>query len=202
MSSREPETSGDWSQYEWIVVVAGIFAFITAYGIGANDVANAFATSVGAKALTLPQAVMIAGIFEFAGAVLLGSSVTDTIRKNVAETADFREDPEVLMYGMMCVIASTGLWLILASYLELPVSTTHSVIGELRSVQKAVSMQLLFLKSATRGEDCSVWSCLWIVLGRSVLFAASVQLLFLESTTRGEDCSVSNSLWMALGLAV
>lgn len=136
----------NWGQYEWIVVVSAVFAFITAYGIGANDVANAFATSVGAKALTVLQAVIIAGIFEFAGAVLLGASVTDTIRKNVAETSDFREDPEVLMYGMMCVIASTGLWLILASYLELPVSTTHSVIGGI------IGMAL-----AAHGASAIVW---------------------------------------------
>ena len=120
----------NWDQYEWIVVVGGLLAFFTAYGIRANDVANAFATSVGAKALTIQQAVIIAAIFEFAGSVLLGASVTDTIRKNVAETDEFVEDPEVLMYGMLCVIAATGIWLLLASYLELPVSTTHSVIGK------------------------------------------------------------------------
>lgn len=118
-----------WDQYEWIVVLGGLMAFFTAYGIGANDVANAFATSVGSKALTLKQAIIIAGVFEFGGSVLLGSSVTSTIRKNIADTGVFEDDPEVLMYGMLCVIAATGLWLILASYLELPVSTTHSVIG-------------------------------------------------------------------------
>lgn len=136
----------NWDQYEWIVVVGGLLAFFTAYGIGANDVANAFATSVGAKALTIQQAVIIAAIFEFAGSVLLGASVTDTIRKNVAETDEFVEDPEVLMYGMLCVIAATGIWLLLASYLELPVSTTHSVIGGI------IGMAL-----AAHGSDAVVW---------------------------------------------
>lgn len=136
----------NWDQYEWIVVVGGLLAFFTAYGIGANDVANAFATSVGAKALTIQQAVIIAAIFEFAGSVLLGASVTDTIRKNVAETDEFVEDPEVLMYGMMCVIAATGIWLLLASYLELPVSTTHSVIGGI------IGMAL-----AAHGSEAVVW---------------------------------------------
>lgn len=135
-----------WEQYEWIVVVGGLLAFFTAYGIGANDVANAFATSVGAKALSIKQAVIIAAIFEFAGSVLLGASVTDTIRKNVAETDEFIEDPEVLMYGMLCVIAATGIWLILASYLELPVSTTHSVIGGI------IGMAL-----AAHGSNAVVW---------------------------------------------
>lgn len=136
----------NWDQYEWIVVVGGLLAFFTAYGIGANDVANAFATSVGAKALTIQQAVIIAAIFEFAGSVLLGANVTDTIRKNVAETDEFVDDPEVLMYGMLCVIAATGIWLILASYLELPVSTTHSVIGGI------IGMAL-----AAHGSDAVVW---------------------------------------------
>lgn len=135
-----------WEQYEWIVVLGGLLAFFTAYGIGANDVANAFATSVGAKALTIKQAVIIAAIFEFSGAVFLGANVTNTIRKNVAETDEFEEDPEVLMYGMLCVIAATGIWLILASYLELPVSTTHSVIGGI------IGMAL-----AAHGSDAVVW---------------------------------------------
>jgi len=138
--------SDNWDQYEWIVVVGALLAFFTAYGIGANDVANAFATSVGAKSITLGQAVIIAGIFEFAGAVLLGASVTDTVRKGVAETEPFEEDPEVLMYGMMCVIAATGLWLLLASYLELPVSTTHSAIGGI------VGMAL-----TAHGSEAVVW---------------------------------------------
>lgn len=121
-------------------------AFFTAYGIGANDVANAFATSVGSKALTLKQAIIIAGVFEFGGSVLLGSSVTSTIRKNIADTEVFADDPEVLMYGMLCVIAATGLWLILASYLELPVSTTHSVIGG-----------IIGMSIAAHGSDAVIW---------------------------------------------
>lgn len=135
-----------WTEYVWIVVIGALLAFFTAYGIGANDVANAFATSVGAKALTLTQAVIVAGIFEFLGAFLLGSNVTDTVRKNIADVDEFKNDPEVLMYGMMCVLAATGLWLLLASYLELPVSTTHSVIGGI------IGMSL-----AAKGSEAVVW---------------------------------------------
>lgn len=135
-----------WDDYVWIVVVGSFLAFFTAFGIGANDVANAFATSVGAKAITIPQAVIIAGIFEFAGAVLLGSQVTDTVRKKIADREEFEDDPEVLMYGMLCVLAATGIWLTLASFLELPVSTTHSVIGGI------IGMAL-----AAKGNDAVVW---------------------------------------------
>eukprot|EP00210_Caulerpa_lentillifera_P000511 g494.t1 len=118
-----------WDDYVWILITASLLAFFTSFGIGANDVANAFGTSVGAKSVTLPQAIVIAGIFEFAGALLLGADVTSTISHGLVDTEDFENSPELLMYGMMCVIASTGLWLILACYLELPVSSTHSTIG-------------------------------------------------------------------------
>jgi len=146
LEKEEAKMAGNWDQYEWIVVVGALLAFFTAYGIGANDVANAFATSVGAKALSIQQAIIIAGIFEFLGSVLLGAGVTDTIRKNIADTDAFKEDPEVLMYGMLCVIAATGLWLILASYLELPVSTTHSVIGG-----------IIGMAIAAHGSDAVTW---------------------------------------------
>ena len=85
-------------------------------GIGANDVANAFATSVGSKALTIKQAVIIASIFECLGAVLMGSHVTETIRKGIADYECFAETPELFMYGCMCVLFSVGIWLFIASY--------------------------------------------------------------------------------------
>ena len=118
-----------WSDYLWILIASIFFAFFTSFGIGANDVANAFATSVGAKSVTLVQAVAIAAVFEFAGAILLGADVTETVSHGLVDTKRFDAQPELLMYGMMCVIAATGLWLLLACYLELPVSTTHSTIG-------------------------------------------------------------------------
>lgn len=135
-----------WDDYTWIVVLGAFAAFFTAYGIGANDVANAFASSVGAKALTLTQAVIIGAIFEFLGAFLLGSQVTDTVRKKIADVNEFKDDPELLMYGFLCVLFATGLWLLLATYLELPVSTTHSVIGGI------IGMSLV-----AKGSGAVVW---------------------------------------------
>ncbi|CAN0397138.1 unnamed protein product [Pylaiella littoralis] len=133
-------------QFLWILIVAAFGAFFAAFGIGANDVANAFATSVGSKALTLRQAVVLAGIFEFLGSVLLGSHVTKTIRSGIADIECFEDNPGILMYGNMCVVYTTGLWLLLASYLELPVSTTHSTIGGI------VGFAMTY-----RGADCVVW---------------------------------------------
>jgi len=112
-----------------LIIVAAIFGFLMAIGIGANDVANAMGTSVGSKALTVKQAIIIAMIFEFAGAYLAGGEVTETIRKGVIETSLFAGQPEVLVYGMMSALLAAGTWLLLASYMGWPVSTTHSIIG-------------------------------------------------------------------------
>ena len=111
----------------WIVIVGGITMFATSCGIGANDVANSFATSVGAKTLTLRQAVIIASIFEFSGAFFLGSRVTDTIRKGMLDNDAF--EPDVLMFGMLCASFSTAVWLAVATYFKAPVSTTHSTVA-------------------------------------------------------------------------
>jgi PiT family inorganic phosphate transporter len=112
-----------------LILVAAMFGFLMAIGIGANDVANAMGTSVGSKALTVKQAIIIAMIFEFAGAYLAGGEVTDTIRKGVIETSLFAHQPDVLVFGMMASLLAAGTWLLLASYMGWPVSTTHSIIG-------------------------------------------------------------------------
>jgi PiT family inorganic phosphate transporter len=112
-----------------IIMVAAFFGLLMAIGIGANDVANAMGTSVGSKALTVKQAIIIAMIFEFAGAYLAGGEVTDTIRKGVVDMSYFTAQPEILVYGMMSALLAAGTWLLVASYMGWPVSTTHSIIG-------------------------------------------------------------------------
>merc|ERR1719361_993702 len=102
-----------------------------AFGIGANDVANTFGTSVGAKSLKLWQACIIAGVMEFAGCLLLGKNVTDTVRKGIVDPAAFADAPQVLMLGMFCALAGAGIWLMLATSIAMPVSTTHSIIGSI-----------------------------------------------------------------------
>ncbi|MDT8318175.1 MAG: inorganic phosphate transporter [bacterium] len=109
-----------------ISIVAG---FYMAWTIGANDVANAMGTSVGSGALTLKQAVIVAAIFEFAGAVLVGSHVTDTIRKGMVDPVVFSANPDVLMIGMLSALIASAIWLQLATHWGLPVSTTHSIVG-------------------------------------------------------------------------
>lgn len=113
----------------WLVVVGGIIAWIMAYGIGANDVANAFATSVGSRTLKMWHAIVIAAIMETLGAIFLGGSVSSTISGGVADPAYFASTPDVFAYGMLCALTAAAAWLLLATYAELPVSTTHSIVG-------------------------------------------------------------------------
>ncbi|CAB0151623.1 Sulfate permease CysP [Pseudidiomarina piscicola] len=112
-----------------LILLASAFAFFMAWGIGANDVANAMGTSVGSKALTIKQAIIVAMIFEFAGAYLAGGEVTSTIRKGIIDSAYFVDAPELLVFGMIAALLAAGFWLLIASYLGWPVSTTHSIIG-------------------------------------------------------------------------
>ncbi len=100
-----------------------------AWGIGANDVANAMATSVGSRALTARQAVVIAGIFEFSGAYFAGGEVTSTIRKGIVDATLFTGTPHLLVYGMLSSLLASGVWLYMASRRGWPVSTTHTIIG-------------------------------------------------------------------------
>lgn len=113
------------------LVLAIVFGLFMAWGIGANDVANAMATSVGSKAITIKQAVIIAAIFEFTGAVLAGGQVTSTIRKGIVDVSSIVNTPELLIFGMLASLLAAGIWLLIASRAGWPVSTTHSIVGSI-----------------------------------------------------------------------
>ena len=108
--------------------LAILFGLYMAWGIGANDVANAMATSVGSRAITIKQAIIIAAIFEFLGAFLAGGEVTATIRKGILD-AEAIGDANILLYGMLSALLAAAVWLTLASRVGWPVSTTHSIVG-------------------------------------------------------------------------
>ena len=121
-----------------IVLLAGIaVGLYMAWNIGANDVANAMGTSVGSGAVTLMGAVLIAAVFEFSGAVLVGSRVTSTIRSGILDTAAYSpmtgqfgpDGPLILMIGMVSALLAAGIWLNIATAYGLPVSTTHAIVG-------------------------------------------------------------------------
>ncbi len=117
-------------EYSFFLLPAAVLVGVyMAWNIGANDVANAMGTSVGTGAITLRQAVIIAAIFEFAGAFFVGSSVTNTIRKGILDPGPFIQDPEALVRGMFAALVGAAVWLHIATHFGLPVSTTHSIIG-------------------------------------------------------------------------
>jgi len=111
------------------IILAVIFGLYMTWGIGANDVANVMGTSVGSGAITVMTAIIIAGIFEFAGAALAGGHVTRTIRKGIIDPSPIVNNPEVLVLGMLAALLAAAIWLMIASTRGWPVSTTHSIVG-------------------------------------------------------------------------
>lgn len=115
--------------FDYIFAIAMIFAFLDAYNIGANDVANSFASSVSSRSLKYWQAMVLATLCEFLGASLVGSRVSDTIRSKIINVDVFEEDPAVLMLTMACALVGSSIWLTIATCVSMPVSTTHSIVG-------------------------------------------------------------------------
>jgi inorganic phosphate transporter, PiT family len=112
-----------------MLIFAALLALYVAWNVGANDVANSMGTVVGAKSLTLRQALIVAGVLEFVGAVLLGHNVSQNLVSNTIDAEPFADAPHTLLLGMVAVLIAVGLWLNLATLLGLPVSTSHAVVG-------------------------------------------------------------------------
>jgi PiT family inorganic phosphate transporter len=110
-----------------LLLLACLFGFFMAWGVGANDVANAMGTSVGSRALTIKQAILIAMVFEFSGAYLAGGQVTETIKSGIVDASMIT--PDLMVLGMMSALLAAGTWLMVASTKGWPVSTTHSIVG-------------------------------------------------------------------------
>ena len=120
------------TQYETVLLgMAIVFGLYMTWGIGANDVANAMGTSVGSGAITIKTAIIIAAIFEFAGAFIAGGHVTKTIRKGIIDPGSVSGTPEILVFGMLAALLAAAIWLMIASNKGWPVSTTHSIVGAL-----------------------------------------------------------------------
>lgn len=113
----------------WLVVVGFLVAFVLAFGIGANDVANTFGTSVGSKVLTMRQACILATIFETLGSILIGAKVSGTIRKGILDPSVFGDNQLELMLGYISALIGCCIWLFIATFLSLPISGTHSIVG-------------------------------------------------------------------------
>jgi len=170
------------AQYGTIMVVmACIFGFFMAWGVGANDVANAMGTSVGSRALTLKQAILIAILFEFAGAYLAGGAVTETIRKGIIEPSILSANPELLVYGMMASLLAAGIWLLIATHFGWPVSTTHSIVGAIVGFA-AVGVSMEAVHWSKVGNIVASWVVSPVSAGIIAFFLfRSVQKLILDT---------------------
>lgn len=162
------------------IALAAIFGLFMAWGIGANDVANAMATSVGSRVLSLKQAILVAAIFEFAGAVLAGGEVTSTIRNGIVDASGISDRPELLVYGMLAALLAAGTWLLIASRKGWPVSTTHSIVGAIVGFA-AVGISIEAVKWASVGTIVTSWIISPVVAGTiAFLLFTTVQKLVLE----------------------
>jgi PiT family inorganic phosphate transporter len=162
------------------ITLAALFGIFMAWGIGANDVANAMATSVGSKALTIKQAIIVAAIFEFLGAVLAGGEVTDTVRKGIVDADLLADTPELLVYGMLASLLSAGTWLFVASRKGWPVSTTHTIVGAIVGFA-AVGIGIDAVKWDKVGEIVMSWVISPLTAGFiAYLIYRSVQRLILS----------------------
>ncbi len=161
------------------IILACLFGFFMAWGVGANDVANAMGTSVGSKAITVKQAIIIAAIFEFAGAFLAGGQVTATIRKGIIDADVVSGTPELLVYGMLASLLAAGIWLLIASRFGWPVSTTHSIVGAIVGFA-AVGIGMDVVQWSKVGAIAMSWVVSPLLAG-SIAFALfiSVQKLIL-----------------------
>ncbi|XP_040180886.1 sodium-dependent phosphate transporter 2 isoform X1 [Rana temporaria] len=116
-------------EYLWMVIVGFIIAFILAFSVGANDVANSFGTAVGSGVVTLKQACILASIFETTGSVLLGAKVGETIRKGIVDVNLYNNSVDLLMAGEVSAMVGSAVWQLIASFLKLPISGTHCIVG-------------------------------------------------------------------------
>lgn len=170
------------AQYgDLFIILACVFGFFMAWGVGANDVANAMGTSVGSKAITIKQAIVIAVIFEFLGAWLAGGQVTETIRKGIVDPALMEDDPQLLVYGMLASLLAAGTWLLIATAKGWPVSTTHSIVGAIVGFA-AVGLGVDSVDWGSVGKIAASWVVSPLLAGTiGYMLFRSVQRLIFDS---------------------
>ena len=141
-----------------------LLAFYVAWNLGANDVANSMGTSVGSKAITLTQAIAIAGMLEFTGAVLFGQEVAATLATEVVEPSLFKNNPQLFLVGMVSVLIACGLWLQIATSQGLPVASSHAVVGAIAGFSWLASGSEA-INWSTIGRICLAWIVAPVISG-------------------------------------
>ncbi|CAD5232877.1 unnamed protein product [Bursaphelenchus xylophilus] len=176
-------------QVLWILIVGAILAFALGFALGANDVSNAFGTSVGSKVLTIRQAYMLATVVESAGAILIGYNVVDTMRKGVVDVRIYEGEERLFFLGQLGILGGCSTWLMLATALDLPVSSSHSIVGS----TIGFSLALKGITGIGWGIVCRIMAT-WIV---SPVFSAAVSGFFyilLDITVLRRKNPVANGL--------
>ncbi|KAG0076416.1 hypothetical protein BGZ93_000711 [Podila epicladia] len=175
--------------FTFLFAIGLVFAFLDAYGIGANDVANSFATSVGSGSITLAQALIIACFCEFGGAFLLGADTTETIKGGIVQTSMYAGQPEILMLTMVCALIGSSTWVLFASSRGWPVSTTHAIVGAITGAGIAAF-----------GKDGVQWPGIWKIVASWVIspVAAGVVCATLFMFTRYAVLQHDNSFQRGL----
>ncbi|XP_061673328.1 sodium-dependent phosphate transporter 1-A [Syngnathoides biaculeatus] len=125
--SQAPQA--DMSAYLWLLILGFVIAFVLAFSVGANDVANSFGTAVGSGVVTLRRACVLATVFETVGSVVLGARVSETIRKGIIDVQMYNGSEHVLMAGSISAMWGSAVWQLAASFLKLPISGTHCIVG-------------------------------------------------------------------------
>lgn len=144
-----------------LIILAVISAFYMAWNIGANDAANSMATSYGSRALNLRQIIILAAILEFIGATLFGKNVVKTIAKGIVPIETL--DPHLVIYGAVAALLSAGLWITIATYLHLPVSTTHSIVGAMLGFGIAAVSQNHLSLNAIKWDELFKIMLSWLI---------------------------------------
>lgn len=175
-----------------LIILASLLAFYLAWNLGANDVANSMATSVGSKTLTMRQALGIAGVLEFLGAVLLGQSVSGQLATGIVNPALFAETPERFLVGMVAVLISCCLWLNAATLMGWPVSSSHAVVGAIAGLGM-VSVGWQQIHWQTLGVISLTWVLTPLVSGG---LAAGVYALIRWAILRQEDPQMAFQEWL------
>lgn len=167
-------------QGQLFIILACVFGLFMAWGIGANDVSNAMGTSIGSKALTVKQALLVAVIFEFSGAFFAGGEVTETIRKGMFDTSILVGHEDLLVFGMLGSLLASGFWLLFATYHGWPVSTTHSLVGAVVGFA-AVGISMEAIDWTAVGNIAASW-VVSPVVGGLIAFALfhSIRVLIVE----------------------
>ena len=175
-ASFQSSSIPEFMDHPFVLVLTSVLAFYLAWNLGANDVANSMGTSVGSKAVTLKQALIIAGILEFMGAVVFGQEVSAKLATGIVDPALFAQTPQILLVGMVSVLISAGIWLNIATLFGLPVSSSHATVGAIAGFA-CVALS----PGAVNWSSIGMISLTWIV---TPLISGAIAALFYSQIKR------------------